>query len=163
MVSESDLSLLYLPMLSPHIMLFMLQISNPGEGDVSPLLKEWVVVSLNGVRQSWSWASFWCWIWSTFHFSLQWVFGLSYICTVPVLFPAPTFLPLPSCSLVVIYNSFFPCLQCALLYTTIDGQRRIRISTFSLPCTTMLSDLFRSADLDTQFACILKQGGDTIS
>ncbi|KAG5607927.1 hypothetical protein H5410_029419 [Solanum commersonii] len=53
--------------------------------------------------------------------------------------------------------------QCALLYTTIDGQRRIRISTFSLPCTTMLSDLFRSADLDTQFACILKQGGDTIS
>ncbi|KAL3338292.1 hypothetical protein AABB24_030437 [Solanum stoloniferum] len=52
--------------------------------------------------------------------------------------------------------------QCALLYTTIDGQRRIRISTFSLPCTTMLSDLFRSADLDTQVACILKQAASEV-
>ncbi|KAK4717325.1 hypothetical protein R3W88_015663 [Solanum pinnatisectum] len=52
--------------------------------------------------------------------------------------------------------------QCALLYTTIDGQRRIRISTFSLPCTTMLSDLFRSADLDIQFACILKQAASEV-
>ncbi|KAG5522496.1 hypothetical protein RHGRI_034613 [Rhododendron griersonianum] len=48
--------------------------------------------------------------------------------------------------------------QCALLYTTVYGQRRIRVSTLSLPCTTLLSNLFRSADLDTQFACFLKQG-----
>ena len=48
--------------------------------------------------------------------------------------------------------------QCALLYTTVHGQRRIRVSTLSLPCTNMLSNLFRSADLDTQFACITKQG-----
>ncbi|KAL0290379.1 UNVERIFIED_CONTAM: protein transport protein Sec24-like CEF [Sesamum calycinum] len=47
--------------------------------------------------------------------------------------------------------------QCALLYTTVYGQRRIRVSTLSLPCTNMLSNLFRSADLDTQFACITKQ------
>ncbi|KAL2492176.1 Protein transport protein Sec24-like [Abeliophyllum distichum] len=47
--------------------------------------------------------------------------------------------------------------QCALLYTTVYGQRRIRVSTLSLPCTTMLSNLFRSADLDTQFACVLRQ------
>lgn len=47
--------------------------------------------------------------------------------------------------------------QCALLYTTVSGQRRIRVSTLSLPCTTMLSNLFRSADLDTQFSCFLKQ------
>ncbi|XP_060212473.1 protein transport protein SEC24 C-like isoform X2 [Lycium barbarum] len=52
--------------------------------------------------------------------------------------------------------------QCALLYTTIYGQRRIRVSTFSLPCTTMLSDLFKSADLDTQFACILKQAASEV-
>nr|AMP82922.1 CEF [Catalpa bungei] len=52
--------------------------------------------------------------------------------------------------------------QCALLYTTIYGQRRIRISTLSLPCTNMLSNLFRSADLDTQFACILKQAASEI-
>ncbi|XP_074281071.1 protein transport protein SEC24 C-like [Silene latifolia] len=47
--------------------------------------------------------------------------------------------------------------QCALLYTTVYGQRRIRVSTLSLPCTSVLSNLFRSADLDTQFACFLKQ------
>nr|XP_016479832.1 PREDICTED: protein transport protein Sec24-like At4g32640 [Nicotiana tabacum] len=47
--------------------------------------------------------------------------------------------------------------QCALLYTTIYGQRRIRVSTLSLPCTTVLGNLFLSADLDTQFTCILKQ------
>ncbi|XP_034210794.1 protein transport protein Sec24-like At4g32640 isoform X3 [Prunus dulcis] len=47
--------------------------------------------------------------------------------------------------------------QCALLYTTLYGQRRIRVTTLSLPCTSMLNNLFRTADLDTQFACILKQ------
>ncbi|KAA8541400.1 hypothetical protein F0562_025363 [Nyssa sinensis] len=52
--------------------------------------------------------------------------------------------------------------QCALLYTTVYGQRRIRVSTLSLPCTTMLSGLFRSADLDTQFACFLKQAASEI-
>ena len=33
-------------------------------------------------------------------------------------------------------------LQCALLYTTIDGQRRIRVTTLSVPCTTVLSSVF---------------------
>ncbi|XP_048440909.1 protein transport protein Sec24-like At4g32640 [Pyrus x bretschneideri] len=47
--------------------------------------------------------------------------------------------------------------QCALLYTTVYGQRRIRVTTLALPCTSMLNNLFRTADLDTQFACILKQ------
>lgn len=48
--------------------------------------------------------------------------------------------------------------QCATLYTTVYGQRRIRVMNLSLPCTSMLSSLFRSADLDTQFTCFLKQG-----
>ncbi|KAK3017807.1 hypothetical protein RJ639_003664 [Escallonia herrerae] len=52
--------------------------------------------------------------------------------------------------------------QCALLYTTVYGERRIRVSTLSLPCTTMLTNLFRSADLDTQFACFLKQAASEI-
>ncbi|KAK8580236.1 hypothetical protein V6N13_143355 [Hibiscus sabdariffa] len=47
--------------------------------------------------------------------------------------------------------------QCALLYTTVYGQRRIRVTNLSLPCTNMLSNLFRAADLDTQFANFLKQ------
>ncbi|XP_039056227.1 protein transport protein Sec24-like At4g32640 [Hibiscus syriacus] len=47
--------------------------------------------------------------------------------------------------------------QCALLYTTVYGQRRIRVTNLSLPCTNMLSNLFRAADLDAQFANFLKQ------
>ncbi|XP_058102965.1 protein transport protein SEC24 C-like [Magnolia sinica] len=52
--------------------------------------------------------------------------------------------------------------QCALLYTTVYGQRRIRIQTLSLPCTTVLSNLFRTADLDTQFTGFLKQAANEI-
>ncbi|GLT85060.1 hypothetical protein SLE2022_032620 [Rubroshorea leprosula] len=52
--------------------------------------------------------------------------------------------------------------QCALLYTTVYGQRRIRVTNLSLPCTSMLSNLFRAADLDTQFACFLKQAASEI-
>ncbi|GJN25091.1 hypothetical protein PR202_gb12878 [Eleusine coracana subsp. coracana] len=47
--------------------------------------------------------------------------------------------------------------QCALLYTTVFGQRRIRVINLSLPCTSQLSSLFRYADLETQFTCFLKQ------
>ncbi|XP_073013012.1 protein transport protein SEC24 C-like [Typha latifolia] len=52
--------------------------------------------------------------------------------------------------------------QCALLYTTVYGQRRIRVINLSLPCTNTLSSLFRLADLDTQFACLLKQAANGI-
>lgn len=52
--------------------------------------------------------------------------------------------------------------QCALLYTTIYGQRRIRVHTLSLPCTSVLSNLFRSADLDTQFTGFLKKAANEI-
>ncbi|XP_074319619.1 protein transport protein SEC24 B-like [Silene latifolia] len=53
--------------------------------------------------------------------------------------------------------------QCAILYTTVYGQRRIRVMTLSLPCTSGLPNLFRSADLDTQFTCFLKQAASEIS
>lgn len=46
--------------------------------------------------------------------------------------------------------------QCALLYTTVYGERRIRVTTLSLPCTSVLSNLFRAADLDAQFAYFMK-------
>ncbi|XP_050372274.1 protein transport protein Sec24-like At4g32640 [Argentina anserina] len=53
--------------------------------------------------------------------------------------------------------------QCAVLYTTLYGQRRIRVITLSLPCTSMLSNLFRAADLDTQFSCYMKQATNEIT
>ncbi|KAL6854252.1 hypothetical protein ACP4OV_019155 [Aristida adscensionis] len=52
--------------------------------------------------------------------------------------------------------------QCALLYTTVFGQRRIRVINLSLPCTNMLSNLFRYADLETQFTYIVKQAANGI-
>jgi protein transport protein SEC24 len=54
------------------------------------------------------------------------------------------------------------CFQSALLYTTTDGQRRIRINTLSLSCTTGLSHLFRGADLDAQFTYFLKQAAQDV-
>lgn len=47
--------------------------------------------------------------------------------------------------------------QCALLYTNVYGERRIRITTLSLPCTSNISNLYRAADLDSQFVCMMKQ------
>nr|CAB3489788.1 unnamed protein product [Digitaria exilis] len=52
--------------------------------------------------------------------------------------------------------------QCALLYTTVYGQRRIRVINLSLSCTSLLSSLFRYADLETQFASFLKQAANGI-
>ncbi|OQU83439.1 hypothetical protein SORBI_3005G114800 [Sorghum bicolor] len=52
--------------------------------------------------------------------------------------------------------------QCALLYTTVYGQRRIRVINLSLSCTSLLANLFRCADLETQFACFLKQAANGI-
>ena len=47
--------------------------------------------------------------------------------------------------------------QCALLYTTSRGQRRIRVHTLSLPVTSVLGSVYRSADLDAQMHAILRQ------
>ncbi|KNA17733.1 hypothetical protein SOVF_077480 [Spinacia oleracea] len=52
--------------------------------------------------------------------------------------------------------------QCAILYTTVYGQRRIRVMNLSLSCTSTLPNIFRSADLDAQFTCFLKQAGSEI-
>lgn len=39
--------------------------------------------------------------------------------------------------------------QVALLYTTADGRRRVRVHNFSTQVTTMLGNVFRWADMDT--------------
>ncbi|NXH66744.1 SC24C protein, partial [Hydrobates tethys] len=40
-------------------------------------------------------------------------------------------------------------LQCALLYTSCGGQRRLRIHNLSLNCCTQLADLYRNCETDT--------------
>jgi protein transport protein SEC24 len=53
-------------------------------------------------------------------------------------------------------------MKSALLYTTTTGQRRIRLNTLSVPCTTALASLFRGADLDAQFTYFLKQAAQDV-
>uniref|UniRef100_A0A671YUB0 SEC24 homolog D, COPII coat complex component n=1 Tax=Sparus aurata TaxID=8175 RepID=A0A671YUB0_SPAAU len=40
-------------------------------------------------------------------------------------------------------------MQCALLYTTIGGQRRLRIHNLSLNCSSQLSELYKSCETDS--------------
>lgn len=49
------------------------------------------------------------------------------------------------------------CIQAALLYTTHQGDRRIRVHTICLPTTGIMSNLFRFADLDSIINLSLKQ------
>ncbi|XP_038265220.1 protein transport protein Sec24C isoform X4 [Dermochelys coriacea] len=47
-------------------------------------------------------------------------------------------------------------LQCALLYTSCAGQRRLRIHNLSLNCCTQLADLYRNCETDTLINCLAK-------
>eukprot|EP00456_Euglypha_rotunda_P033241 TRINITY_DN25791_c0_g1_i1.p1 TRINITY_DN25791_c0_g1~~TRINITY_DN25791_c0_g1_i1.p1 ORF type:complete len:452 (+),score=85.46 TRINITY_DN25791_c0_g1_i1:194-1357(+) len=49
------------------------------------------------------------------------------------------------------------CIQTALLYTTSEGERRIRVHTLSIPITQAMASVFRSADLDAIINLSLKQ------
>ncbi|KAJ1752962.1 COPII coat Sec23p-Sfb3p heterodimer component [Coemansia sp. RSA 1821] len=46
--------------------------------------------------------------------------------------------------------------QAALLYTTSDGQRRIRVHNIAVPCTTLIGAMFRNAEVDTSMNLIAK-------
>uniref|UniRef100_A0A8C0ULX3 SEC24 homolog C, COPII coat complex component n=1 Tax=Cyanistes caeruleus TaxID=156563 RepID=A0A8C0ULX3_CYACU len=50
-------------------------------------------------------------------------------------------------------------LQCALLYTSCAGQRRLRIHNLSLNCCTQLADLYRNCETDTLINYLAKYGG----
>ncbi|CAG8524509.1 10789_t:CDS:10 [Ambispora leptoticha] len=48
-------------------------------------------------------------------------------------------------------------IQCALLYTTSTGERRVRTHNLSIPVTTLLGNVFRHADMDTTVNFLAKQ------
>lgn len=48
--------------------------------------------------------------------------------------------------------------QCALLYTTISGQRRLRIHNLSLNCSSQLSELYKSCETDSLINFFAKSG-----
>lgn len=46
--------------------------------------------------------------------------------------------------------------QCAVLYTSAAGQRRVRVHNLSVPVTSLLANVFRFADMDTTITYIAK-------
>lgn len=58
---------------------------------------------------------------------------------------------------VVLWLSPQVYLQCALLYTTTDGARRVRVSTLALPVSDQMGAVFKGADLDSQLAALTRQ------
>lgn len=54
-------------------------------------------------------------------------------------------------------------LQCALLYTTAAGQRRIRVMNLRLNCTSVLGNVFRSADLNAVLNFFARRGISEVS
>lgn len=48
-------------------------------------------------------------------------------------------------------------LQFALLYSTVDGQRRVRVHTLALPITQSLGTAFRGADLDAYVSYVSRK------
>ncbi|KAG8135089.1 putative Protein transport protein [Naja naja] len=53
-------------------------------------------------------------------------------------------------------------LQCAVLYTSCAGQRRLRIHNLSLNCCTQLADLYRNCETDTLINFLAKFGKDNL-
>ena len=60
-------------------------------------------------------------------------------------------------------NSSVVTVQSALLYTSSEGERRIRVITQALPVTNLASDVIQSVDTDALTALIAKQGIDIAS
>ncbi|KAI8324754.1 hypothetical protein GQ54DRAFT_295924 [Martensiomyces pterosporus] len=46
--------------------------------------------------------------------------------------------------------------QVALLYTTSDGQRRIRVHNLAIPCTTLIGNIFRHSEMDASMNLVAK-------
>eukprot|EP00884_Botryococcus_braunii_P013212 jgi/Botrbrau1/21892/Bobra.0249s0021.1 len=53
--------------------------------------------------------------------------------------------------------------QFALLYSTSEGNRRIRVHTLGLPTTAVLASVFRGADLDAQIAWASRQSAASVA
>lgn len=52
----------------------------------------------------------------------------------------------------------FLLFQCALLYTSVSGQRRLRIHNLSLNCSSQLSELYKSCETDALINFFAKSG-----
>ena len=51
----------------------------------------------------------------------------------------------------------YASIQCAVLHTTTDGQRRVRVINLALQVTELAADVFRYADMDVVVAHLMRQ------
>lgn len=58
-------------------------------------------------------------------------------------------------------NASVITIQSALLYTSSNGERRIRVSTMVVPVTSSVPDMIASADMDTVVNLLAKQSTET--
>ena len=65
-----------------------------------------------------------------------------------LLFPSHHYIPLPLQAITI---------QAALLYTSSNGERRIRVHTMVLPVTNSLTDMLDSVDIDCAVNILAKQ------
>lgn len=47
--------------------------------------------------------------------------------------------------------------QCASLYTSATGERRVRVHNLAVPVSSLISSVFRAADMDTTIAFFTKE------
>jgi protein transport protein SEC24 len=51
-------------------------------------------------------------------------------------------------------------IQCAVLYTTPAGRRRVRVLNLNLPVVTLAASVFRFADMDAVVSYLLREGSE---
>lgn len=53
----------------------------------------------------------------------------------------------------------YACIQSAVLYTTADGQRRVRVCNLALQVAPLAADVFRYADMDAVISYLMRECG----
>lgn len=65
---------------------------------------------------------------------------------------------MPTLTLTMTLTGLLPSPQCAVLYTSCSGQRRLRVHNMAVNCCSQLADLYRNCETDTIINYFSKYG-----